>query len=299
MLKRPTNSLSASAVTNHSRTAPVLRIDAHQHVWQYNQQEYPWLQGDLVCLRRDYGAQDLLREMKSARVAGAVAVQARQTEDETASLLQMAALRMEILGVVGWLPLTASDLPAQVEQFADTGWLKGLRHVVQAEPHGFLAGADFNRGIRSLGGTGLVFDILILERQMEEAIAFVDRHPGQPFVLDHLAKPCIAARQMEPWASNLRELAQRSNVTCKLSGMVTEAGMGWSPTDLKPYFDVALEAFTPKRLMVGSDWPVLTAHCTYVNWWQTVADWLEPLSQDEQADILGETARCVYNLQVP
>lgn len=234
--------------------------------------------------------------MKSAGVAGAVAVQARQTEAETASLLEMAALHVSILGVVGWLPLTAVDLPARLEQFADGGWLKGLRHVAQAEPDGFLAGADFERGIRSLAGTGLVYDILILERQMEEAIAFVDRHPEQLFVLDHLAKPHIAGQEMQPWATHLRELARRSNVTCKLSGMVTEAGSGWTPTDLEPYFDAALEAFTPKRLMAGSDWPVLTAHCTYAQWWQTVADWIKSLSPDEQADILGGTAMRVYNL---
>ncbi len=299
-LKQPIRYLSARRDRNRSdTTAPALRIDAHQHFWHYKPEEFPWLQGDLECLRGDYRIEDLAFEMSCANVSGTVAVQARQTEAETAWLLELAAAREEVLGVVGWLPLSADDFSARLERFAGEPLLKGLRHIVQAEPDGFLSGAGFERGIRRLAGTGLVYDILILERQMREVIAFVDRHPGQSFVLDHLAKPCIATRKMEPWQSNLQELALRPNVTCKLSGMVTEAGRTWTSADLKPYFDVAVEAFTPGRLMVGSDWPVLTAHCTYRRWWQTVADWVAPLSQDEQSDILAKTALRVYSLQLP
>lgn len=274
------------------------RVDSHQHFWNYHPEEFSWLEGALACLQRDYCVEDLLSQMHSAHVSGAVAVQARQSQAETSWLLDLADRHSEIVGVVGWLPIAAKDFPSLLEQVADRHWLKGLRHVVQAEATGFLAGADFEHGIRHLLGTDLVYDILIHKHQMLEVIAFVDRHPQQSFVLDHLAKSRIADREFDPWRQNLQEFAKRPNVTCKISGMVTEAGCGWTPDDLMPYFEVALEAFTPARLMAGSDWPVLTAHCTYKGWWQIVAGWVSSLSQNEQADILAGTAMRVYDLHV-
>lgn len=278
-------------------TGPI-RIDAHHHLWHYTAEEFGWLDGELTPLRRDFLLDEFLAEMCSAGVSGAVAVQARQTEAETRFLLAAAAAP-QLLGVVGWLPIEEHSIAWQIKRLReDAPKLCGLRHVVQAEPPRFLGGRDFNRGTRAITYRGLMYDILIHQHQLPEAIRYVDGHPEQPFVLDHLAKPRIRAGDMEPWASNLRELAQRPNVVCKVSGMVTEAGAGWTTEQLKPYFDVALEAFTPARLMVGSDWPVLTAHCGYAQWWALVEEWIAPLSQAEQAAILGGTALRTYGLSL-
>ncbi|MGI4758865.1 MAG: amidohydrolase family protein [Janthinobacterium lividum] len=274
-----------------------LRIDAHHHLWRYTPQEFDWLEGDLAGLRRDYLPNDLLREMESAGVTGAVVVQARQTVDETSWLLDTAAANPEILGVVGWLPIAATDFESVLERFAGKRNLKGLRHVVQAEPEGFLDGDGFNHGMAHLAGRDLAYDLLIHKGQMEEAIRFVDRHPAQALVLDHMAKPSIASGTIEPWARNLRELARRPHVTCKISGMVTEASAAWTVDDLTPYLDVVLDAFTPARLMIGTDWPVLTPRCSYSQWWQTVMDWAAHLSIDEQRDLQGGTAARVYDLK--
>jgi L-fuconolactonase len=274
-----------------------MRVDAHHHLWQYTPEEYGWIDDAMQVLRRDFLSADIEREARAAGVDATVAVQARQTVEETAWLLQLAAQSKWIRGVVGWLPIASDDFPAALEHFDAGPLLKGLRHVVQAEPDGFLDGAEFNRGIAALGGTGLVYDILIFARQLEEATRFVDRHPQQVFVLDHIAKPAIAEGEIAQWSRDIRELARRDNVVCKLSGMVTEADWTqWSPQLLQPYFETVLEAFGPARLMVGSDWPVLTVACSYTRWWQTIAEWIAPLSANERTQIESGTAIRTYRL---
>ena len=276
-----------------------MRVDAHHHLWRYTPEEYGWIDDTMQALRRDFMPEDLEREALTAGVEATVAVQARQTVAETAWLLQLAAQSELIRGVVGWLPIAADDFPSALERFDAGPLLKGLRHVVQGEPAGFLDGAEFNRGIAALRGPGLVYDVLIFAGQLAEATRFVDRHPQQQFVLDHIAKPEIAAGELEIWSKGIRELARRENVVCKVSGMVTEADWSqWSPASLKPYFDTVLEAFGPARLMAGSDWPVLTVACTYPRWWQTIAEWIAPLSATECEEIESGTAIRTYKLQV-
>jgi L-fuconolactonase len=169
---------------------------------------------------------------------------------------------------------------------------------VQAEPQGFLDGEDFNRGIRAMRGTGLVYDLLVVEHQLGEAIRFVDRHPQQLFVLDHIAKPKIAAGEIEPWRTRIHELSKRSNVCCKVSGMVSEdSWTHWSIESLRPYLDTVVSAFGPDRLMAGSDWPVCLVASGYVQWWQLLRDYFADFSADERADIFGATAARIYNLK--
>lgn len=274
------------------------RIDAHHHLWRYSPAEFEWLDESMAALRRDFQLPDLHAALQSAAVDGTVVVQARQTIEETRWLLQLAREDDTLLGVVGWLPLADPSFPALLEALQGDPLLKGLRHVVQAEPSGFLDGAAFNAGVRRMRGTGLVYDLLIQSTQLEEATRFVDRHPGQPFVLDHLGKPPIRAGEMAGWSRAFRELARRDHVTCKLSGMVTEADWThWSPASLQPYFQAALEAFGPSRLMLGSDWPVLTLACPYGKWWRMVEDWIAPLTASERQQILGGVATNVYRLQ--
>jgi L-fuconolactonase len=273
-------------------------IDAHHHLWRYSAAEYGWIDDSMAALRRDFLPTDLAVELAKAGVDGAVTVQARQTLEETQWLLELARSCEAIRGVVGWAPLASPDCEATIYALAQDTRLVGLRHVVQAEPERFLDGADFNRGVRTMQKMELVYDLLIVESQLEEAIRFVDRHPQQTFVLDHIAKPKIANAVIEPWRSQIQELSRRSNVCCKLSGMVTEDSWShWSMESLRPYLDIVVEAFGTDRLMAGSDWPVCLIAVSYPRWWQVLRDYFAGFGNDERADIFGATATRIYNLK--
>jgi L-fuconolactonase len=273
-------------------------IDAHHHLWRYTPAEYDWIDESMQVLRRDFLPEDLKAAMRSAGVDGTVAVQARQTLEETRWLLDLAETNDEILGVTGWAPIAGGDFPALMEEFENRPKLKGLRHVIQSEKdENYILREDFNAGIRALAGSGLVYEILIYERHLPQTIEFVDRHPQQVFVLDHVAKPLIAAGIVEPWASRMRELGQRENVWCKVSGMVTEADWKtWTPEKLKPYMDVAVEAFGPSRLIAGSDWPVCLVACSYDRWWHVLQEYFAGFSETERARVFGGNAVEVYGL---
>jgi L-fuconolactonase len=176
--------------------------------------------------------------------------------------------------------------------------LRGLRHAIAAEANpDFMFQADFNAGISRLAPLGLRFDLLLVPGNLSRAPAFVDSHPNQIFVLDHFAKPFIRDGLIEPWATDLRELALRPNVYAKVSGLVNEADQqNWQPSDLRPYLDIALEAFTPERLMFGSDWPMCLLATSYTRWLEVVHHWVGALSRHEQNRILGETAIEAYGL---
>jgi L-fuconolactonase len=273
-------------------------IDAHHHLWRYTQAEYDWIDESMQVLRRDFLPEDLKVVMRSAGVDGAIAVQARQTLEETRWLLDLAEANEEIWGVTGWAPIAGADFPAVMEEFDGREKLKALRHVIQGEKdENYILREDFNAGIRALSGSGLVYEILIYERHLTQTIEFVDRHPEQVFVLDHMAKPLIAGGILEPWATRMRELAKRENVWCKMSGMVTEADWKtWTPDTLKPYMDVTVEAFGPERLMAGSDWPVCLVACTYERWWQVLRDYFAAFGEEEREQVFGGNAVEVYGL---
>jgi L-fuconolactonase len=274
-----------------------MTIDSHHHFWKYSAQEYGWIDDARSSIRCDFLPPDLEREIQAADVDGVVSVQARQTPEETDWLLAMADEYSFIRGVVGWLPLASAEVGVLIERYAAHPKMKGVRHVVEAEPDGFLDGVEFNRGIAEIKNQ-FVYDVLIEARQLEEAVRFVDRHPKQIFVLDHIAKPPIKSGVLQPWQSQITELARRENVFCKVSGMTTEAEYsGWTPKQLQPYFDVVLSAFGPQRLLFGSDWPVCLVATEYSRWAQTVREWTQSLSQTEQAAIMGENAQRVYDLE--
>jgi L-fuconolactonase len=274
-----------------------MRVDAHHHLWRYTPQDYPWIEDSMQGLKRDFMPGDLEAAVAAAKIDTTIVVQARQSLQETLWLLELAARSPAISAVVGWAAIASPDFAVTLDVLTHNPLLKGLRHVVQAEPDGFLDDAAFNRGIDSLLPSGIVYEVLIKARQLPEAIRFVDRHPHQAFVLDHLGKPDIAGGEFGVWANDIEELARRDNVVCKLSGMVTEADWTrWTPDQLKPYFDTVLHAFSPRRMMFGSDWPVLTVACEYSRWVQTVEAWIAPLSSAEQNQIMGETATCTYLL---
>ncbi len=274
------------------------RIDAHHHLWHYRAEEFDWISDDMRALRRDFLPADLEQEIRSARIDGVVAVQARQTLQETEWLLELAGEQDWIRGVVGWAPIAAREFPEHLDALRQAPRLKGLRHLIQAEPDpDFILREDFNRGISMLRDACLTYDILILEQQLPQTIRFVDLHPDQPFVLDHFAKPLIAARQLEPWAARMRDLGRREQVSCKLSGLVTEADwQHWSPADFTPYWDVVLEAFGPRRILFGSDWPVCLLGTSYTRWFAAIEELISRLSETEKRAILGENAIRIYRL---
>jgi len=275
-----------------------MKIDAHQHFWRYDPREYGWISGEMSVIRRDFLAIDFFTEMVGAGLDGAVSVQARQSMQETAWLLELAERYDFIRGVVGWVDLRADGVSDDLSQLASRRKFKAVRHVVQDEPdEEYLARPEFNRGVSALQRHSLAYDILIFERQLPQAIAFVDRHPGQVFVLDHLAKPSIRAGEIDIWARHLAELGRRPNVYAKVSGLVTEANpRTWTPEQLRPYFERALDVFGPRRLMFGTDWPVCLVGSTYRKWYDTVVQWVARLSPSEQARIFGETAVEAYRL---
>lgn len=274
------------------------RIDAHHHLWKYTAAEYGWLDESMAELRRDFLPGDLMREIAAAGIDGTVAVQARQTLEETRWLLDLADECEAIRCVVGWAPIAGENFPEVMEEFESRAKLKGLRHVIQGErDEHYILREDFNAGIRAMEGSGLVYDVLIYERHLQQTIEFVDRFPEQVFVLDHVAKPLIRAGVLEPWASRMRELARRENVWCKVSGMVTEADWsGWTEDSLRPYLDVVVEAFGPKRMMAGSDWPVCLVACGYKEWFEVLRKYFAGFSKDEQDAVFGGTAVGVYGL---
>ena len=275
------------------------RIDAHHHLWRYRKDQYGWIGPGMQALARDFLTKDLEEEMRACGIDGSVAVQVRQSVEETDWLLDLAGGSSFIRGVVGWAPIASAKFPGVLERWEGNSLLKGLRHIIQDEAdEEFINRGDFNAGIRALAGSSLVYDILIYERHLPAAVKFVDWHPNQIFVLDHIAKPRIKDHQFEPWGSNVHELAKRENVYCKLSGLVTEADwQNWTAADLRPYFDVFLNAFGPKRLIFGSYWPVCCLACTYRRWFDTVHEFVNELSGAERELILGEVASEVYSLK--
>jgi len=249
-------------------------------------------------LRRDFLTKDLTVVMASAGVDGSVVVQARQTMEETRWLLDVAEECSAIRGVVGWAPIAGEEFPGVMEEFERRPKLKGLRHVIQGEKdENYILREDFNSGLRSMLGSGLVYDILIYERHLPQTIEFVDEHPEQVFVLDHVAKPLIREGVMEPWASRVRELGERENVWCKVSGMVTEADWGaWTLDGLRPYLDTVVEAFGVERMMVGSDWPVCLVASEYERWFEVMGEYFARFSESEREALFGGTAVEVYGL---
>lgn len=253
----------------------------------------------MAAIRRDFGPADLAREAAGAGVEGVVTVQARQTIQETEWLLQVADEHTHLIrGVVGWAPLVEEGVDATFERLGAQTKLRAIRHVLHNEPDDdYMLRDDFNRGVSLLRARGLAYDILIFERHLPQTLIFVDRHPEQVFILDHVAKPRIRDGIISPWRENITALAHRPNVYCKLSGMVTEADWSkWTPEQLRPYVEVAIDAFGPKRLMFGSDWPVCLLAASYMQWTRLVREFVARLSPAEQDRIMGGTAIEAYRL---
>lgn len=274
-----------------------MRIDAHQHFWSYSPAEYSWIQPEWP-IRRDFMPENLGPLLKRCGVEGSVAVQARQSLEESRWLLKLADHSPEIKGVVGWVDLRAANVEEQLRECAAHPKFVGVRHVVQDEPDDeFMLREDFLRGIGKLRSFDLAYDILIFPRQLPAAIELVRRFPDQRFVLDHIAKPAIRDNVVSPWGELIRELAAAPNVMCKVSGMVTEARWkDWRGSDFTPYLDLVFEAFGPDRLMFGSDWPVCLLAADYVQVYDLLQNYMAGLGQGLEPNIFGQNAVRFYHL---
>jgi L-fuconolactonase len=276
-----------------------MQIDAHQHFWIYNQTEFGWIDDSMATLRRDFLPENLAPELKANGFQGSVVVQTRQTLEETRWLLQLAERSPQILGVVGWVDLTSADIRSQLKTLSRNPRLVGMRHIVQSEPDDrFLLRPEFLRGIAALEEFDLAYDILIYTKHLPVAIEFVERFPHLRFVLDHLAKPPIKSGEINIWTSGIRRLAAFPQVFCKLSGLVTEADwQHWTPDQISPYLDVALEAFGADRLMIGSDWPVCLVAGSYTRVIQLVKNYvLNRFPDDALPRVLGGNAQRFWRL---
>lgn len=273
-------------------------IDTHHHFWNYNPVEFDWIDDEMAVIRKSFLPEDLKSTLAKTKVEGVISVQARQSLEETDWLLKLASETDFIKGIVGWVPLADPAAEEILGKYSEKKWLKGIRHVVQGEPDPeFILRKDFNRGISSLKKYNLVYDILITENQLPNTIRFVDQHPDQQFVLDHIAKPKIRTNEIHAWSKNLKELGRRENVSCKISGMVTEANYKtWNEAQLQPYFDVVLDAFGPSRLMFGSDWPVCLVAVEYQNWLNLVKKMVSGFSIQEQEQIFSINAMSIYQI---
>ena len=275
-------------------------IDAHHHLWKYNASQYSWIEEDSV-LAQDFLLSELSENTTTAGVTGTIAVQARQTLEESDWLLELANQCDLIQGVVGWVPLADADVAGHLDRLAQYRKFKAVRHVIQDEPDDkFILGTEFNRGINKLKDYDLVYDILIFQKHLPQTIKFVDQHPGQSFVIDHIAKPVIRNGRIEDeWRNGMTSLAERDNVRAvKISGMVTEVTNDQiDEATLRNYFAESLEIFGPERLCFGTDWPVCLLRIdSYVDWANSVRGYVADLSVDEQNAILHKNCEKVYRL---
>jgi len=277
-----------------------MHIDAHQHFWRYERREYGWIDDSMAALRRDFLPADLKPELERSGFQGCVAVQARQTLEETRWLLELAERAPFILGVVGWVDLRSPRLRFELKSFAGNSKLVGVRHIVQSEPdERFLLQPDFLRGIATLEEFDLAYDVLIYPRHLPVVAEFVARFPRQRFVLDHLAKPPIKSGAVDSWTREIQELASFPNLFCKVSGLVTEADwQAWKPEDMGPYLDVAFECFGPSRLMIGSDWPVCTVAAPYSQVMDVVKNYIDKYAAEERNAVLGANAAKFWKLKL-
>jgi L-fuconolactonase len=274
-----------------------VRIDAHQHFWRYSETEYPWIPINSP-LHRDWLPEDFAPRLKQCDLEGSIAVQARQSIEESRWLLELARDNPIIRGVVGWVDLPSPGVGQSLRELALNPKFVGVRHVAQDEPDDrFLVRPQFVDGIARLEEFNLAYDLLIYPRQLRAAIELVEKFPRQRFILDHLAKPSIARGLLSPWREEILELARFPNVSCKVSGLITEADhQSWRPENFTPYLDMVWEAFGEDRLMFGSDWPVCLLAGDYATVFNLIDKYTTKRGPSARAKIFGDNAARFYKL---
>ncbi len=274
-----------------------MRIDSHQHFWKYNAVNHAWIDDDMKLIRKDFLPGDLAPLLKSNGFDGCVSVQADQHEGENEFLLSLAKENSYIKGIVGWVDLKGDDLNERLEYWKSHALIKGFRHVVQGEPKGFLSDPRFVKGVNALAKFGFTYDLLVYHHQLEEALSFVSKLDDVKIVVDHIAKPSIRTGEKTHWELDMAALSTFKNVSCKISGMVTEANWrSWKKEDFFPYLDEVFESFGADRIMYGSDWPVCLVAAQYEEQLEIVSTYMNALTSHEKEMIMGGNATKFYNL---
>ena len=272
-----------------------MRIDAHQHFWSIARGDYGWLTPQSGVLWRDFGPADIAPLLQAAGIDRTILVQAAPTEAETQYLLGIAENAPCVAGVVGWTDFAAPDAPARIAELACNPLLVGLRPMVQdIAEDGWLARADLAPAFEAMIARQLVFDALVLPRHLKPLLTVLERHPKLSVVIDHAAKPHIAAQSFDPWREDMRKVAAYGRVACKVSGLVTEAAADWTPRDLEPVIAHLLDIFGPDRLIFGSDWPVVTLRSSYAHWLATSEGLLAGLTDPQRQSVYGGNAARLY-----
>ena len=272
-----------------------MRIDAHHHLWTLARGDYGWLTSALAPIHRDFRLSDLAPHLAAADIEGTILVQAAPTEAETMFLLDIAEDAEVVRGVVGWTDFDAADGVARIDALAARKLLVGLRPMVQdIDDDDWLLGPGLPPVLAVMARCGLVFDVLVLPRHLPRLLQVIGRHPDLQFVLDHSGKPPLASGEIAIWQRDIALLAQHPNITCKLSGLVTEAAPDWRIADLRRAVDHVVACFTPQRLLWGSDWPVVNLAGGYAKWFAAAQTLLADLSSDENAGIFGGNSARIY-----
>lgn len=273
------------------------RIDSHQHFWKFDPVRDSWIDASMQKIQRDFLPKDLLPLLQENQFSGCVAVQASQSEVETNFLIDLASKNDFIKGIVGWVDLLDKNITERLEHFSTHKKIKGFRHVVQGEADDFMLREDFRNGISVLKQFNFTYDILIFHRQLPAALSLVQHFQEQKFVIDHIAKPDIKSGNIDSWKKGIQEISKYENVSCKISGMVTEANWNsWKTEDLRPYLDVIFENFSTDQLMFGSDWPVLNVASDYAEVVKTLEDYISDFSTEDQNKIWFKNASSFYSL---
>ncbi len=275
-----------------------MKIDSHQHFWLYDPIKDAWITDAMSVIKNDFMPEDLAPLLKAGGIDGCVAVQADQSEAETRFLLDLMEKHDFIKGVVGWVDLRADNLDERLGYFSQFKDLKGFRHIVQAEPQDdFLLREDFGRGIAMLSKYNYTYDILIYPRHIRHAAEFAGRFPDQPFVVDHIAKPFIKDQLIGDWERDMRAFAGLEHVSCKISGLITEADWEkWKYSDFKRYIDITLEIFGIDRVMFGTDWPVCLVGASYAEVCDILRENTQGLSASENEKLWGGNCARFYRL---
>jgi L-fuconolactonase len=270
-------------------------IDAHQHFWRVDRGDYGWLTPELGAIYRDFLPNDLSPLLARHGITGTILVQAAPTVAETRFMLGLAQATAFVKGVIGWVDFEASDAPAQIAALAADPLLVGLRPMVQdIADDDWLLRPSIAPALDAMAAHGLVFDALVLPRHLPRLKTLIARHPDLAVVVDHGAKPPIREKLYEPWASDLAAIASAPHVMCKLSGLVTEAAANWQASDIAPYAKHILESFGPRRVLFGSDWPVVNLAGGYDRWRETALGLIQHFTPADRAAILRDNACRLY-----
>lgn len=274
-----------------------MAVDAHVHFWRIGRNDCSWPPPELAAIHRDFLPDDWRREADAAGVDAAIAVQSQPSERDTAWLLDLAHGDARIAGVVGWADLAAPDAARRIAALTSHPKLRGLRPMLQDLPDDdWILQPSLTPAIEAMLAHDLCFDALVKPRHLPHLLRFAEQHPALPIVIDHAAKPDITHGVIDPWRTQIAALAGVPNVSCKLSGLVTEAGDAWHPDALRPYVEHLLATFGPRRLLWGSDWPVVKLAADYSRWFD-LADNLAGLAGDERAALFGGNAIRFYGIQ--